>query len=65
MAAPMGLFRIFVDECESLQALLEELKHRLTGEALTRICQPPAGWHDCGAAKPETRPGNAGAAERA
>ena len=33
-AAPTGLFRIFVDECEPLQALLEELKPRLTDEAL-------------------------------
>jgi LuxR family maltose regulon positive regulatory protein len=33
-AAPTGLFRIFVDECDPLQALLEDLKPRLTDEAL-------------------------------
>jgi LuxR family maltose regulon positive regulatory protein len=33
-AAPMGLLRTFLDECESLQALLEELRPRLTGESL-------------------------------
>ncbi len=31
-AAPTGLFRIFVDEGEAIQALLEELKPRLTDE---------------------------------
>jgi LuxR family maltose regulon positive regulatory protein len=33
-AAPTGLFRIFVDEGESLRGLLVELKPRLTDEAL-------------------------------
>ena len=45
-AAPTGLLRIFVDECEPLQALLEELKPRLTDEASDSICQPPAGSHE-------------------
>jgi LuxR family transcriptional regulator, maltose regulon positive regulatory protein len=31
-AAPTGLFRIFLDEGETLRALLEEVKPRLTGE---------------------------------
>jgi LuxR family maltose regulon positive regulatory protein len=30
-AAPTGLFRVFVDECEALGPLLEALKRRLTG----------------------------------
>ncbi|HLE52169.1 MAG TPA: LuxR C-terminal-related transcriptional regulator [Anaerolineales bacterium] len=54
-AAPMGLFRIFVDECEPLQALLEELKHRLTGEALIVYASRMLEAMSCGAAKPETR----------
>jgi LuxR family maltose regulon positive regulatory protein len=33
-AAPTGIFRIFVDECDSLGPLLEELKPRLRDEAL-------------------------------
>jgi LuxR family maltose regulon positive regulatory protein len=54
-AAPTGLFRIFVDEGEPLQALLEELSPRLADEALlayanrllenmrSRLAQPAAG----------------------
>jgi LuxR family maltose regulon positive regulatory protein len=54
-AAPTGLFRIFVDEGEPLQALLEELSPRLAGDALlayanrllenmrSRPAQPAAG----------------------
>jgi LuxR family maltose regulon positive regulatory protein len=34
-AAPTGFFRIFVDECESLEFLLQELKQRSTDGALT------------------------------
>ena len=33
-AAPTGLFRVFLDECEPVKAILEELKPRLTDEAL-------------------------------
>jgi LuxR family maltose regulon positive regulatory protein len=33
-AAPTGLFRIFVDEGEPLQALLQEIKPQLTDETL-------------------------------
>jgi LuxR family maltose regulon positive regulatory protein len=54
-AAPMGLFRIFVDECEPLQALLEELKHRLTGEALIAYTNRMLEAMSRGAAKSETR----------
>jgi LuxR family transcriptional regulator, maltose regulon positive regulatory protein len=34
-AGPTGLFRLFVDEGDPLRALLQELKPRLTDEALT------------------------------
>jgi LuxR family maltose regulon positive regulatory protein len=57
-AAPIGLFRIFVDESEPLQALLEELKHRLTDEALIAYASRLLEAMSSGAAKPETREGH-------
>ena len=57
-AAHTGLFRIFVDEGESLQALLKELKPRLTDKALiayaSRLLEAMGG----GPAKPESREGH-------
>ena len=53
-AAPTGLFRIFVDECEPLQALLEELKPRLADEALIAYANRLLEAFSCGPAKPET-----------
>jgi LuxR family maltose regulon positive regulatory protein len=53
-AAPTGLFRIFVDEGDPLRALLQELKPRLTNEALVvyanRLLEALSG----GPAKPKT-----------
>ena len=53
-AAPSGLLRIFVDESEPLQALLEEVKPRLTDDAVivyaNRLLEAFSGT----AAKPET-----------
>ena len=54
VAAPTGLLRIFLDECESLQALLEELKPRLTDEALIVYANRLLEAMSCGPAKPET-----------
>ena len=53
-AEPTGLFRIFLDECDPLQALLEELKPRLTGEALIAYASRLSQAMHCGPAKPET-----------
>jgi len=53
-AAPTGLFRIFLDECGSLQALLEELKPRLKDEALIAYANRLLEAMSCGPAKPET-----------
>jgi LuxR family maltose regulon positive regulatory protein len=53
-AAPTGLFRIFVDECEPLQALLKELKPRLTGEGLILYANRLLDSMTCERAKPET-----------
>jgi LuxR family maltose regulon positive regulatory protein len=49
-AAPTGLYRIFLDDCKTLRALLEELKPRLTDQALIayanrlleNMCHEPA-----------------------
>jgi LuxR family transcriptional regulator, maltose regulon positive regulatory protein len=53
-AAPTGLWRIFVDECEPLQALLEELKPRLTDGALTAYANRLLEAMRCETAKPDT-----------
>jgi LuxR family maltose regulon positive regulatory protein len=53
-AAPTGLFRIFLDEREPMQALLEELKPRLTDEALIAYANRLLEAFSGGAAKPET-----------
>jgi LuxR family maltose regulon positive regulatory protein len=53
-AAPTGLFRVFLDEGEPLQALLEELKPRLTDEALIAYANRLLEAFSRGAAKPET-----------
>ena len=53
-AAPTGLFRIFVDECDPLQALLEELKPRLAEAAQIAYANRLLEAMSCGPAKPET-----------
>ncbi len=52
-AAPTGLFRIFVDECEPLQALLEELKSRLKDGALIAYTNRLLEAMSCGSSKVE------------
>jgi ATP/maltotriose-dependent transcriptional regulator MalT len=52
-AAPTGLFRTFVDECESLQGLLGELKPRLAGQDLAAYASRLLDAMRCGPAKPE------------
>lgn len=46
-AEPTGLFRIFVDECESLQDLLEELKPRLANRELASYASRLLGAMTC------------------
>jgi LuxR family maltose regulon positive regulatory protein len=53
-AASTGLLRIFVDEGEPLQALLEELKPRLTDEAVIVYANRLLEAFSGAAAKPET-----------
>jgi LuxR family maltose regulon positive regulatory protein len=53
-AAPTGLFRIFLDEGEPLQALLEELKPQLKDEALIVYANHLLETFSGGPAKPET-----------
>jgi LuxR family maltose regulon positive regulatory protein len=53
-AAHTGLFRSFVDECEPLQTLLEELKPRLADEALIAYANRLLEAFRCGPAKPES-----------
>jgi LuxR family maltose regulon positive regulatory protein len=55
VAAPTGLLRIFLDECERLQTLLEELKPRLKDEAVIAYANRLLETIRCGSAKPETR----------
>jgi DNA-binding CsgD family transcriptional regulator len=54
-AAPTGLFRIFLDECEPLQTLLEELKPRLADEALVAYASHLLSAMRCGPAKHAAR----------
>jgi LuxR family maltose regulon positive regulatory protein len=54
IAAPTGLFRIFVDECEYLQPLFEAVKLRLTDTSVSMYTQRLLDAFDKGAAKPET-----------
>ena len=54
IAAPTGLFRVFVDECESLQPLLEALKPRLKDESVRAFTNRLVDAFGEGAAKPET-----------
>ena len=53
-AAPTGLFRIFVDECEPMQALLEEIKPKLADEALRVYANRLLEVLSCGSSKAET-----------
>jgi LuxR family maltose regulon positive regulatory protein len=53
-AAPTGHLRIFVDECEHLQVLLEELKPRLTDEVLSAYAGLLLEAMRCPPAKPGT-----------
>jgi len=57
-AAHTGLLRIFLDECEPLQALLEEAKPRLTDEGLIVYANRLSDASSCGPAKPETVEGH-------
>jgi len=52
-AAPTGLFRIFVDECEPIQAYLEEIKPRLADETLIDYVNRLLHAFSCGPAKTE------------
>jgi len=54
IAAPTGLLRIFVDECETLQTLLVELKPRLIDEALVLYTNRLLEAFRCGAGKSDT-----------
>ena len=54
-AAPTGLLRIFLDECEPLQSLLEELKPRLTDGSLIIYANCLLESMRCGPSKPETK----------
>jgi len=56
-AAHTGLMRSFVDECEPLQALLEELKPRLADKTLIAYVNRLLESMRCGPAKPETGEG--------
>jgi LuxR family maltose regulon positive regulatory protein len=58
MAAPTGLFRIFLDEGEPLRALLEELKPRLADEALTAYADHLLEALRSTPAKPKSREGH-------
>ena len=53
-AAPTGLFRVFLDECEPVKAILEELKPRLTDEALIAYANRLSEAMSCEPAKPAT-----------
>jgi len=57
-AALTGLFRVFVDECEPIQAFLEEIKPHLTDEALFVYANRLSEAFRCGAVKPETGEGH-------
>jgi LuxR family transcriptional regulator, maltose regulon positive regulatory protein len=53
-AAPTGLLRVFLDECDPLQTLLEQLKPRLTDESLIYYANLLLDGMSCGPAKPES-----------
>jgi ATP/maltotriose-dependent transcriptional regulator MalT len=53
-AAPTGLFRVFVDECEALGPLLEALKRRLRDSSLLAYTDRLLEEFRQGAARPET-----------
>ena len=53
-AAPTGLFRIILDECDTLQALLEELKSRLTDKSLILYTNRLLECMRCGVPEVET-----------
>jgi LuxR family transcriptional regulator, maltose regulon positive regulatory protein len=57
-AAHTGLLRIFLDECESLHALLEELKPQLTDRALVEYAGRLLEGMNCAPAKPATLQGH-------
>ena len=57
-AAPTGLLRIFADEYGPLQVLLEELKPRLTDEALIAYASRLLEAFCCEGTKPETGEGH-------
>ncbi len=53
-AAPTGLFRIFVDECDLLKALLAELRPRLAHETLMAYADRLTEAMTCEPVRPET-----------
>jgi len=53
-AAPTDFFRIFIDECDPLQPLLEEIKPRLADAALIEYANRILEAFRCGPAKPES-----------
>jgi ATP/maltotriose-dependent transcriptional regulator MalT len=53
-AAPTGLFRVFVDECETLGPLLEALRPRLKEPSLVAYAGRLSEAFGAGAARPET-----------
>ncbi|OGC89374.1 MAG: hypothetical protein A2W25_10545 [candidate division Zixibacteria bacterium RBG_16_53_22] len=52
-AAGSGIFRMFVDECDPLKPLLEELKQRIKDEALKAYTSRLLEAMRCGPARPE------------
>ncbi len=56
-AAPTGLLRVFVDECEPIQALLGELKPRLADETLAAYAGRLLEAFSCGPEKAESKEG--------
>jgi LuxR family maltose regulon positive regulatory protein len=57
-AAPTGLFRVFVDECEPIQSFLEEIKPQLTDKALIVYANRLLEAFSCVPAKPATGEGH-------
>ncbi len=53
-AAPTGLFRVFVDECEPIQSFLGELKPRLADDALAAYARRLLEAFNCVPEKAET-----------
>jgi LuxR family transcriptional regulator, maltose regulon positive regulatory protein len=61
-AAPTGLFRAFVDECDPLRALLEELRPRLAPETLIAYADRLLEAMTCEPVRPDIAEGHEGLA---